>query len=302
MKLLNLRDNVFYIHGLINIGVVTNGCGAALLVDAGLDEGFARRIKALLDASRLTIKGIVVTHAHADHFGGANYLSRESGARIYSSQLEKGVCEAPILEAAGLFGSAYPPLELRRKYFNAPRVEIYETVLPGETEIEGFPLEVVDLSGHTLGQIGISINDVLFCADAIANSRQIDKQGILKQANIDFAIKTYKRLQSRKECIFVPSHGAPLTDIRLLIAENQEAVNDVLTLVYRLAREPIGVEDLLAGICTEKAVTIRNLSHYYVLHLSILAYLGYLLDRNRLTVIYRGNKQLVSAINSTVSP
>jgi hypothetical protein len=55
--------------------------------------------------------------------------------------------------------------------------------------------------------------------------------------------------------------------------------------------EPATVEDLLAQICAKKAVTIKSLSQYYVFHLSILAYLGYLLDQARIAVIYRDSKQ-----------
>jgi len=292
MKLLELRKNVFYISGILNIGVIANHRGEALLIDAGLDERVARRVKIVLDESKLTIKGIIITHAHADHYGGACYLSENSGARIYSSELEKGVINNPILEALSLFGGAYPPAELRRKFFNAPKVAVHGTVSPGGAEIEGFPLEVVDLSGHTLGQIGIAVEKVLFCADSIATSGQIEKQGILKYASIEQSLQTCERLKSRKEHIFVPSHGKVLDDISPLIVETQESINHILTLVLSMTNEPISVEDLLARVCARKAVTIKNLSQYYVYHLSILAYLGYLLDSTRISVIYRGNKQL----------
>jgi len=301
MKLLELRKNVFYIGGILNIGVIANDRGDALLIDAGLDERVARRVKLVLDESKLTIKGIIITHAHADHYGGACYLSEKSGAQIYSSELEKGVIDNPILEALSLFGGAYPPAELRRKFFNAPKVVVHGTVSPGEAEIEGFPVEVVDLSGHTLGQVGIAVEKVLFCADSIATSGQIQKQGILKHANIEQSLQTCERLKSREELIFVPSHGNVLDDIGPLIAENQESINHILTLVLSMANEPVSVEDLLARICTRKAVTIKNLSQYYVYHLSILAYLGYLLDRAQISVIYRDNKQLFQRTFPSIS-
>jgi glyoxylase-like metal-dependent hydrolase (beta-lactamase superfamily II) len=292
MKLLRLRENVFYISGLLNIGVIANGRGDALLVDAGLDERVARRVKIVLDESKLTIKAILITHAHADHYGGARYLSETSGARIYASELEKGVIDNPILEALGLFGGAYPPAELRRKFFNAPKVAVHGTVSPGAAGIEGFPLEVVDLSGHTLGQIGIAVEKVLFCADSIATRGQIQKQGILKHASIEQSLKTCERLQARQELVFVPSHGNVLNSVSALTAENQESINQILALVLSMTNEPIGVEDLLARICAEKAVTIKSLSQYYVLHLSILAYLGCLIDRAQIAVAFSGNKQL----------
>ncbi|MDF2572585.1 MAG: Glyoxylase, beta-lactamase superfamily [Sporomusa sp.] len=292
MKLLKLRENVFYIRGFVNIGVIANARGDALLVDAGLDERTARRVEIVLDENKLTIKGIIITHAHADHYGGACYLSEHSGARIYASELEKAVINNPILEALGLFGGAYPPAELRRKFFNAPRVAVHETVSPGAAEIEGIPLEIVDLSGHTLGQIGVAVEKVLFCADSIASPGQMQRQGLLKNASIEQSLKTCERLKSRNDLIFVPSHGNVLSNIRPLIDENQEWINHILSLILSMTNEPIGVEDLLARICAKKAVSIKGVSQYYVLHLSILAYLGCLLDREQISVAFSGNKQL----------
>jgi len=292
MNLLTLRENVFYIKGFVNIGVITNSEGEAILIDAGHDENMARRLKSVLDEKGLTIKGIIITHAHADHYGGACYLSGNSGARIYSGEIEKGVIDNPILESLSMFGGAYPPAELRRKYFNAPRVQVQGTVVPGETEIEGFPLEIVDLSGHTIGQIGVAVGKVLFCADSIAASDQLQKQGILKNANIEQSLQTYERLKSRKELVFVPSHGSVYSDIQSLVDENQALMSSILTIVLRLAHNPIGLEELLTRICEIQDVTIKNLSHYYVLHLSIMAYVGCLLDRDQLSVTFSGNRQL----------
>lgn len=292
MKLLTLRDTVFYIRGLVNIGVITNDRGDALLVDAGLDERVARRVKDVLDQHGLKLKGIIITHAHADHYGGACYLSETIGSRIYSSEFEKGVIDNPILESLSLFGGAYPPAELRRKFFNAPKVTVHSTILPGEAEIEGFPLEVVDLRGHTLGQIGVAVEKVLFCADSIASPGQLQKQGLLKHTSIEYSQKTFQKLEIRKERLFIPSHGDIVSNIRPLVAANQLSIDQTLALILNMTREPVGVEELLARICAEKAVTINSLSHYYVLHLSVLAYLGYLLDRAMLTVSFIGNRQL----------
>lgn len=292
MKLLALRGNVFYLKGFGNIGVIKSDRGDALLVDAGLDERVARRVKTALEEQGLTLKGIIITHAHADHYGGAAYLSANSGARIYASELEKGVIANPILEALCLFGGAFPPAELRRKFFNAPKVEVHGTVSPGPTEIEGFSLEIVDLSGHTLGQIGVAVDGVLFCADSLATPAQIARQGILKNASIEQSLQTCERLKSRQDAIFVPAHGNIYSDIRPLVTENQDVINHMLSLIVSMTTEPIGAEDLLAQICAKKSLTIKSLSQYYVLHLSMLAYIGCLLDREQISVVFSGNKQL----------
>ena len=292
MNLQTIRENVLYIRGFVNIGIITNSRSEAILVDAGHDENMARRLKNTLDEKGLLIKGIIITHAHADHYGGACYLAENSGARIYARDIEKGVIENPILESLIMFGGAYPPVELRRKYFKAPRVKVYGTVVPGATELEGFPLEIVDLSGHTIGQIGIAIGKVLFCADSIATFDQIQKQGVLKNANIEQSLQTFERLKYRKEIAFVPSHGSVYSDIQDLVAENQALINSIFKIILRLAKDPIGFEELLTRICEIKGVAIKNLSHYYVLHLSVMAYVGCLLDRDQLSVTFCGNRQI----------
>ncbi|MHC1761588.1 MAG: MBL fold metallo-hydrolase [Negativicutes bacterium] len=287
-----MRKQVLCFKGFCNIGVIVNDRGEALLVDAGLDGRVARRIKSVLDENQLKLKGIIITHAHADHYGGAYYLSESSDARIYSGIEEKSVIENPILESVCLFGGAYPPAELRRKFFHAPKVVVDGTVSPGETEVEGFPLEVVDLSGHTLGQIGVAVEKVLFCADSLATPAQIKKQGILKNTGIEQSLQTLERLKARKDLLFVPSHGEIYRDIKTLAIENQELIRHTLSLVLQVTDEPISIEEILAQICAKKSITIKSLSQYYVTHLSILAYVGCLLDRGQISVVYSGNKQL----------
>ena len=292
MSLIALRKQVLCFKGFCNIGVIVNDRREALLIDAGLDGRVARQIKSMLDENQLKLKGIILTHAHADHYGGASYLSESSGARIYCGSEEKSVIDNPILESVCLFGGAYPPAELRRKFFNAPKVTVDGTVSPGETEVEGFPLEVVDLSGQTLGQIGVAVEKVLFCADSLATPAQIKKQGILKNTGIEQSLQTLERLKDRKELLFVPSHGEIFRDIQSLAADSQALIRQTLSLVLQMTEEPIGIEDLLAQMCEKKSIVIKSLSQYYVTHLSILAYVGCLLDRAQISVIYSGNKQL----------
>ena len=126
MSLIALRKQVLCFKGFCNIGVIVNDRREALLIDAGLDGRVARQIKSMLDENQLKLKGIILTHAHADHYGGASYLSESSGARIYCGSEEKSVIDNPILESVCLFGGAYPPAELRRSTplltMNAPLV------------------------------------------------------------------------------------------------------------------------------------------------------------------------------------
>lgn len=295
MKLTALGDHVFCIKGYVNIGVITNQDREALLVDAGIDSRWALRVQQLLAENRLRLKGAVITHAHADHFGGAHCLSA-MGVRIYAGVAEQSVITNPVLEAQGMFGGAYPPAALRcRRFFAEPAV-VHAVLVPGETHIAGMPLEIVDLGGHTTGQIGVASGNTLFCADALFMPEQLRTQPLLKHADVAAALQTLARLKSRGERVFVPAHGDILAEVGSLATANAEKLERTLAAILHLAERPVSAETLLAMLCEEQSVSIKDVPQYCVLHLGLQAHLGRLLDSGRLTGVLCGNRLMYQKI------
>jgi metallo-beta-lactamase class B len=77
-------DNVYYIgFQAVSSYMVTTSAGLVVI-----DSGFAQTADWLIDSIRRTgndpknVKYVLVTHSHADHYGGAARIKQESGARI----------------------------------------------------------------------------------------------------------------------------------------------------------------------------------------------------------------------------
>ncbi len=113
--------------------------GEAIVIDPG-DE--VARIHRRLTALGLSLKQILVTHAHIDHVGGALKLKRLTGAPILLNEND-----LPLLkmmdEQAGWVGTATP-----------------ETAPPDENLADGlmvglprFPAMVLHTPGHTQGSV-----------------------------------------------------------------------------------------------------------------------------------------------------
>ena len=79
------------IHEILPVGILQCNCSIfgdeqsreAIVVDPGDDIA---KITALLDRHGLTVKAIVITHAHIDHIGGAAQLKALTGAPVYMNQ------------------------------------------------------------------------------------------------------------------------------------------------------------------------------------------------------------------------
>src|ERR1700727_2913278 len=80
------------IHEILPVGLLQCNCSIlgdetsseAIVIDPGDDIS---RIVALLEKHHLTVKQIIITHAHIDHIAGAHRLKELTGAPILYNQL-----------------------------------------------------------------------------------------------------------------------------------------------------------------------------------------------------------------------
>jgi len=111
MQLVQLNEQTWVIQGGANIGVIAYE-GRCLIIDSGMDKDAGRDILKQVKKLGLTPTALLVTHAHADHFGGAHYLVGQTGLKVYATRVEAAVMASPILEPLYLFSGAQPPREL----------------------------------------------------------------------------------------------------------------------------------------------------------------------------------------------
>lgn len=295
LELLKITDGAYYLSGAVNLGVIAGTNGDAILIDAGIDESAARKAKRLIEAAGWNIAALLITHAHADHYGGAAYIVKTTGARVFAAAAEKSVMETPLLEPLYLFGGAYPPGALRSKFFLAQPLKVDTTLQPGLCRLAGVNLEIVALPGHSLGQIGVAYAGVLFCADAVVSPDVIQKHGIPLNTDIAATLQTYENLTQRKEAYFLLCHGGLTRAIAPIVAANRQIVNRVMEAVIQTARTPCTAEDIVSRVAGVMGLTITNQGQFYLTNLTIMAYISHLLDTRQLHVQYSNNRQIFTS-------
>ena len=141
------RRNSRLFHKVFPVGVLQCNCSVigdeqtleAMVIDPG-DQ--IEEILEILRQKNLTLKYIVVTHAHIDHVGGAMKLKAATGAPILMNQNDQALLKLLDMQATWL--GMQPP----------EAVKIDEAVADGRVlQIGAISSSVIHTPGHTEGSI-----------------------------------------------------------------------------------------------------------------------------------------------------
>jgi hydroxyacylglutathione hydrolase len=196
------------IHEIFPVGPLQCNCSvigdettrAALVIDPGDD---IEDVLARIQKHNLTVKQIVVTHAHIDHVGGAMKLRAATGAPILLNQNDYALLKMLGVQAAWI-GVEDPG-----------KVEIDRSIGQGDTvQVGSLTANVIHTPGHTEGSVCLYFpaekklvaGDTLF-AGSIGRT---DLPGGSMQKIINSLHE--KVLALPDETLVVPGHG-PLTTI-----------------------------------------------------------------------------------------
>ena len=157
------------IHEVLPVGMLGCNCSVlgdevsreAIVIDPG-DE--ISKILDIIHRNQLTVKMIVITHAHIDHIGGAEKLRAATGAPVYMHEADKMLSDQLAVQAAwlGIEAPIDPGIDTPARegdIIRAGAIEAHILHTPGHTpgSISIYlPLESKLIAGDTLfeGSIG----------------------------------------------------------------------------------------------------------------------------------------------------
>ena len=149
------------IHEVLIVGPLQCNCSVlgdetsreAIVVDPGDD---IERIVAVLHRHSLSVKQILVTHAHIDHIAGAARLKRLTGAPILYNQRDLPLVKMMDVQAAWL-GMETPEVAAPDDNLTEGRVIAVGAAAGPDNTKQGISGHVLQTPGHTEGSVCLYI-------------------------------------------------------------------------------------------------------------------------------------------------
>lgn len=284
MSLIQLNEHCYYFNSAVNIGYVHQG-DYGLIVDAGIDQSSIRKVVRELEQKDLPITHLFISHAHADHYGGATYLIEKYSVKTIAPRFETVILNNPIIEPIYLFYGNEPLPELRNKFLEGPAIEIDIVVDEGINDIDGFQCHFISCPGHSYNQMALAIHNILFAADSYFGEVELQKHKIPYLTNVELALSTLEKLLETNYDGAVPGHGKFETNYKSTVQKNIEYLENILhRLASTIEHYPDGIshEQLVQHICSEMGVDVKNLSQYLLFKTAITGYLTYLINHEKI--------------------
>lgn len=289
MLSLGRSGRTFYVPSPSNVGL-WDGPAGMVFIDSGNDADAGRKILRLAEESGRKSAAVFITHSNADHMGGAAFLSSRASIPVYASRIESALCADPVLEPSFVWG-AFPPEELRNKFFMAPSVAA--EVLPEDGNLPSAlaGAEIVPLPGHFFSQRGLLADGVLFAGDALFGPRSIAKHPFFFLYDVAAFLRSLDLIVSLAPALVLPGHGDPAEDVSALVAANREAVERSISVVLDSCRTPASFEDILASVSARFGITL-DWAQYALVGSTVRSFLVYLRGEGLLTAGFPENRMV----------
>lgn len=147
-------------HFAENTYVVFNKEKDCVIIDAGnKSEAETFELEEFIKYNNLSVKGILLTHPHLDHFAGVGSLCKKYSAPLYLHKAGEKIMEGMVLSADAMGFASTNVNELKKQY-----LEYNSTI-----EFGGLSFKILDVSGHAPGSIAYYYKEenAVFVGDAL---------------------------------------------------------------------------------------------------------------------------------------
>lgn len=211
---------------------------------------------------------ILITHAHIDHFGGLSKLRPIISAKVGVHELDVQTVahhEARLAligrRLASFLADTGLAEETREQALSIYRFTkaIYQSV-PVDLTYESMhmqlgPFEFIHLPGHCPGQVGIRLDDVIFCGDMVVEgvTPHLSPESIKPYSGLDHYLESLARFQqwAKDARLILNGHNDAITDLPAQIEATRQNIVRRMGKALEALREPLTIDEICRAVYGE---------------------------------------------------
>lgn len=291
MEFISVSEHCHYFKSAVNIGYVFKD-GKGMLIDSGLEKSTAKKVLRQLIKRELPVHYMIVTHAHADHYGGAAYIKKEAPVEVFAPPIEAAIMKNPVLEPIYLWNGAFPIKALRNKFLEGQPVKVDSLLDCGEQSIGPFQITAIHLPGHSYSQYGILVEEIFYAADSYFGVEVLRKHKVPFIVDANAAITSLEKVLRLSCSGFVPGHGEFEKDPTYTIRANIECHELVKTFIRNLIESvPSGVsmDTIQREMFEHFDLKAREVGQWLLYRTSFTAYISSLVEDGKVKLTVKDN-------------
>ena len=274
MSFQQINQHCYYYHSSVNIGYIMKG-NTGMLVDAGIDKSAIKKVLKELHTRDLPLTHLFITHAHADHYGGAQFIQSNYSVYTLAPILEEAIMKYPLLEPLYLLGGNDPFSEVQNKFLQGSPLHVDELITEGEFQAGELSLKAYLLPGHSYHQLALSYEQVLFASDAYFGPEILSKHVIPFVTDVNKTLESLRTLLQLDMNGAVPGHGIYEEEFQESVQANIDYHQTLLTWLTVYIREHpdgISLEQIIGEMCRFYQVPANRLAQWLLYRTACTAY------------------------------
>lgn len=281
-----LKGNTFYYEAYTNVGIYKLNENEVVLIDACDHKRMVRGLDRILCEMGLKVNTIINTHCHVDHICGNAYFKEKYNCRLLSTRLEQGYIFKPDMEP-DFYNVALSVDKANNPFYGIEPTE--SEVITGENLPQGF--EVISLPGHSFDMIGVRTPDnVVFLADSVLSVNTWENYKLPFFYSVNKAIESLEKISGIEGDIFVPSHNAPVDNIKELALYNMEKLREKKQMVFELC-ESQSFESLFELVMKDQELEIKT-PKYCMYAVMVKNLLQALIEKDKVYSAYENGRMI----------